>query len=488
MNKRPNVVLVCVDQWRGDCLGVEGHPCVDTPYLDQFASNGSLFRRAYTATPTCIPARASLYTGLSQRTHGRVGYQDGVPWNYPVTMASTFRDQGYQTHCVGKMHVHPARSRMGFDSIDLHDGYLHFGRSRSLGDPAETDDYLTWLRQREGSQSDYLDQGTHCNGYTPHPWDKEEALHPSAWITTAGADFLRRRDPNHPFFLMLSFHRPHPPLDPPEWAYRQYLEQEIPAPYAGDWVDEVFGESFTPDECMQGTRKWPADRIRRARAAYYAQMTFIDHQICRFWELLGEYGHGGNTILCFVSDHGDMLGDHHLYSKWVSYEGSTRVPLFFASPGSDLIPRNVRDEQHVVELRDVMPTLLDAAGLEIPDSVEGKSLLPLMRGETVPWRDYLHGEHIANIAGIESMHYIVTSGWKYIWHSGTGREQLFHLAEDPNELRDLVQEPACAEKIVELRGHLILELQDREEGFVQANELVPGRKVRPVLSHIANSF
>src|SRR5690606_33388017 len=103
---RPNVVLICVDQWRGDCLGIEGHPCVETPYLDQFASNGSLFRRAYTATPTCIPARAALYTGLTQRTHGRVGYQDGVPWNYTVTIASAFHHQGYQTHCVGKMHVH----------------------------------------------------------------------------------------------------------------------------------------------------------------------------------------------------------------------------------------------------------------------------------------------------------------------------------------------------------------------------------------------
>jgi arylsulfatase A-like enzyme len=481
---RPNIVLICVDQWRADCLGIDGHPVVDTPYLDRFASQGCLFRRAYAATPTCIPARASLYTGLTQRTHGRVGYRDGVAWNYPVTIASAFRDQGYQTHCVGKMHVHPARHRMGFDSIDLHDGYMHFGRDRTVCDPSHIDDYLPWLRQRAGHDADYFDQGTHCNAYTPHPWDKDEMLHPSAWVSTMGADFLRRHDPTHPFFLMLSYHRPHPPLDPPAWAYQQYLDQDLPEPHIGDWVDEVLGDTYDPNECMQPPRQWPPQKIRRARAAYYGQLTFLDHQISRFWELLDEYGHANNTILCFVSDHGDMLGDHHQYAKSVAYEPSARVPLFFASPRSDLIPRGVMDNEHVAELRDVMPTLLDAAGLEIPDSVEGRSLLPLMRGEPTAWREYLHGEHIYHFADIRSMHYIVTSDWKYIWHSGTGREQLFHLAGDPNEMRDLAGQEAHAARLAELRGHLVGELTCREEEFVQDGKLVAGREVRPMLSHV----
>ena len=480
----PNVVLICVDQWRGDRLGVDGHPVVDTPYLDRLASTGCLFRRAYTATPSCIPARAALLTGLTQRTHRRIGYRDGVEWNYPVTIASAFRDQGYQTHCVGKMHVHPARQRMGFDSIDLHDGYLHFGRNRHQGDLALKDDYIPFLRQRAGFDADYFDQGTNCNAYTPHPWDKDESLHPSAWITTMGADFLRRRDPTQPFFLKLSFHRPHPPLDPPAWAYQQYLDADLPEPVVGDWVDNVFGDALNPHECMQAPRRWDKQKIRRARAAYYAQMTFIDHQISRFWEILGEYGQASNTILCFVSDHGDMLGDHHQYAKSVSYEPSARVPLFFASPGSQFIPRNIVDNEHVAELRDVMPTLLDAAGLNIPDTVEGQSLLPIMRGESTDWRAYLHGEHVLHFAGIRAMHYIVTANWKYIWHAGTGREQLFHLAEDPNELYDLAGRQAAAGKLFELRTHLIAELQGRPEGFVQSGQLAPGCDVDAVLSDI----
>src|SRR5580698_5856709 len=139
--QQPNVILICVDQWRGDCLGITGHPVVKTPYLDQLATEGSCFTRAYTATPSCIAARAALYTGLSQRAHGRVGYQDGVPWNYPVTIASEFTRHGYQTQAVGKLHVYPERSQTGFQNVVLHDGYMHFGRAVDH-QPEMLDDYL----------------------------------------------------------------------------------------------------------------------------------------------------------------------------------------------------------------------------------------------------------------------------------------------------------------------------------------------------------
>lgn len=477
----PNVVLICTDQWRGDCLGSAGHPCVETPYLDQFASIGWSFQRACCATASCIPARASLYTGQTQRTHRRVGYQDGVDWDYSETLATAFGRAGYQTHAVGKMHVHPARNRVGFDNVDLHDGYLHFGRDRTKDDLERNDDYLPWLRQRAGADADYFDSAVHCNAYTPHPWPMDERLHPTAWVSTMGADFLRRRDTTKPFFLMLSYHRPHPPLDPPKWAYEQYLDADIPEPVVGEWCEEVFGDGFTPLGCTQGMRDWPADRIRRSRAAYYGQITFIDHQIQRFLELLDEYGHKGNTIVCFTADHGECLGDHHCYAKSVAYEPSIRVPMLFFSPGSDLIPPAGADRDHLVELRDVMPTLLDAAGAACPASVEGRSLLPLMRGERVEWREDLHGEHNVHQAGIGSMHYIATRDFKYVWHSGTGREQLFDLAHDPQERVDLAMSANPPAELDRLRGRLIEELTGREEGFVGDGRLVPGREVKRVL-------
>jgi len=122
---QPNILLICVDQWRADTLGCAGHPCVRTPHLDRLAADGIRFSNAYSATPTCVPARAALLTGLGQRRHGFVGYDESVAWNYDTTLAGTLAAAGYHTQCVGKMHTHPARNLMGFHNVLLHDGYLH---------------------------------------------------------------------------------------------------------------------------------------------------------------------------------------------------------------------------------------------------------------------------------------------------------------------------------------------------------------------------
>lgn len=481
MSDQPNIVLICVDQWRGDALGSAGHPVVDTPYLDSLANDGVRCRRAYAATPSCIAARAALYTGLTQRSTGRVGYRDGVAWNYPCTIAGEFAKGGYQTQAVGKLHVHPARSSMGFHHVDLHDGYMHFGRNRNH-DLESVDDYLPWLRQRAGHDQDYFDHGVSCNAYTPRPWDKDEFLHPTNWIVHRSIDFLRRRDPRKPFFLFMSFHRPHPPLDPPDWAYRQYLDMDIPEPRCGDWADEFIGPHVNNMVPTQAPKTWPREKVRRAQAGYYGHLTHIDHQIHRFREVLAEHKLADNTYICFVSDHGDQLGDHHLYAKQFPYEGSANVPLLIAGPrprdGGPGIRRGAVVDQ-VIELRDIMPTLLDCAGLPIPDEVEGHSFLPLLRGEKTEWRKYLHGEHTAWGQGV---HYITDDRWKYIWFSGDGREQLFDLANDPTELHECSAERA--DELSRLRQCLATELAGREEGFVSGGKLVTGRPVSPVLSHI----
>ena len=203
---RPNVILICVDQWRGDALSVAGHPVVHTPYLDQLSLGGARFSRAYTACPSCIPARAALMTGLSQESHGRVGYKDGVPWDYEQTgptLAGEFTRHGYQTQAIGKMHVYPERTQIGFQNVILHDGFLHFGRNRQRALDL-TDDYLPWLRERTGLQdADYFDHGVNCNSVVARPWDKPEHLHPTNFVVTQAIDFLRRRDPRKPFFLYL---------------------------------------------------------------------------------------------------------------------------------------------------------------------------------------------------------------------------------------------------------------------------------------------
>ena len=122
---RPNILLLMADQFRWDCLGIAGHPDVKTPNLDSLAARGLRFSNAVSACPTCIPARAAALTGMSQEKNGRVGYQDGIPWHYAHTLPSEMTAAGYQTRCVGKMHVHPPRANMGYEEVELHDGYLH---------------------------------------------------------------------------------------------------------------------------------------------------------------------------------------------------------------------------------------------------------------------------------------------------------------------------------------------------------------------------
>ncbi len=461
MPDRPNIVLICVDQWRADCLSVAGHPVVQTPFIDRLAGGGARMNRAYTATPTCIPARAALLTGLSQRRHGRVGYRDGVPWNYDVTMPGEFTRHGYQTQCIGKMHVYPERSQMGFQNVLLHDGYLHFSRAAPQG-AERTDDYLRWLRQRAGHDADYLDTGLNCNSYNARPWDKAEELHPTNWMASESIDFLRRRDIRKPFFLFMSFHRPHPPLDPPAWAMDQYLHRQMPKPPVGDWAAyfEPQYQSHRPDlNCGIISE----DRLQRARAGYYGHLTHIDGQIYRFLESLHEYGLEQNTVVCFVSDHGDLMGDHHLFRKSLPYEGAARVPLILTIPGSGIRGGTTCDAP--VELRDVMPTLLDCAGLPAPDSIDGKSFLPLLRGDQpaqAAWRPHVHGEHthsgVKPGAPQQSVHYLTDGKEKYIWFSGDGHEQLFDLVQDPLELHDLAPSPGSsgspshAQKIAQWRA------------------------------------
>ncbi|MBI4025448.1 MAG: arylsulfatase [Verrucomicrobia bacterium] len=481
MSTKPNIVLICVDQWRGDCLSIAGHPVVHTPYLNQIALYGARFNRAYAACPSCIPARASLYTGLTPRTHGRVGYQDGVPWNYPNTIAGEFTRHGYQTEAIGKLHVFPERSQLGFQNVVLHDGYIHYVRANQRNLEL-VDDYLPWLRQRAGHDATYFDHGLECNSYTARPWDKDEALHPTNFIVTQGIDFLRRRDPRKPFFLLLSFHRPHPPFDPPAWALQQYLDQPMPDPPVGDWT-EIFAKWNEPHQPNLRCGKLDPRLLHRARAGYYGCITHIDHQINRFMEALHEFEVplARNTYLCFVSDHGDMLGDHHLFRKSLPYEGSARVPLILHGPAESGVKPNAAYDQ-VVELRDIMPTLLDCAGLPSPDSVEGRSFLPIARGESgVPWRDFLHGEHIVYN---ESIHYITDGHEKYVWFSGNGREQMFDLDHDPHELCDIGKAGANQNRMARWRRVLINELKGREEGFTDGKKLIVGRPVHPCLSHL----
>lgn len=483
----PNVVLVCTDQWRADSLSLLGKPVLKTPFLDQLAASGTVATRAYSPAPTCVPARMSLLSGLAPSSHGRVGYQEGLDFDAAVTMAGSFRDAGYQTQAIGKMHVHPPRNRAGFDNVILHDGYLHATR-QGRPDPRFYDDYAAWLTRvsDRGAYTDEYENGAHCNAAIAMPWDRPEYQHPTNWATSEAIDWLYRRDPDRPFFLFLSYHRPHAPYNPPAWAFDMYRDSTFPPAPIGDWEDHHL-DSFRADHSPEAhVARYDDEMRRRALAGYYGNMTHIDVQLRRFTEALADFGLGDDTVICFTSDHGDMMGDHGMWRKGYPYEGSAAVPMIFAGPG---IAAGRRCDA-LMDLTDVPATLLDLAGLPVPDEMDSRSLAAALR-TTAPdadadaGRSFLHGEHA--ILG-QSLQWIIRGDVKYVWWSATGAEQLFDLSADPDELHDLVLDGSALDEttpagaaLVDCRRVLVAELAGRPEGYVADGALVLGRPARAML-------
>lgn len=475
-----NLVLITADQMRGDCIGWLGHPDVLTPNLDSFCNHGVAFTKAYSATPTCIPARVALFTGMSQQHHRRVGYQDFVPWNYPSTLPGELAAAGYHTHCAGKMHVWPPRALMGFHSVDLHDSFLPH---RNTGTAAGSwwhcvDDYARFLRQ-EAHGADIGDFGLGANSRAAAPWPLEERLHPTNWTAERSLDFLRKRDPTKPFFLWTSFVAPHPPYYPPAHWLQYYQSQPLSPPATGQWSEKIGNPHPDPDS-FEG--QLSPQETQLMQAGYYGMISHMDAQIGRLIRSLRDCGELENTVILFTSDHGEMLGDHNMFRKHQAFEGSTHIPLILYDPGNRLNLAQGSRCDAVVELRDVMPTLLDLAGANCPSTVDGASLLQLLSGGQEP-RAFLHGEHTSQQNSGESIQYIVTPRYKYIWLSRSGSEMLFDLQNDPRETCNLAAHPANTEVLAQLRQHLITALQTREEGYSDGKRLITKQPARLLLSH-----
>lgn len=481
-NKKPNVILIMADQLRYDAIGYHDNPHISTPTLNQFIAQGADFSNYYAATPTCIPARASLMSGLNQKSTGIVGYEEGADWEFPNLLGEVFSKRGYYAKAVGKLHVYPPRKLCGFHHVDLHDGYLHDSRkySKTVRETYErTDDYLRWLKRQKAYSLDLNDSGLDCNSWVAKPFDQEERLHPTNWVTQQGIDFLDQRDPSMPFFLTLSYSKPHSPLDPPKDYFDQYYNElsKIPYPNIAEWAQELgFDHPVEKIDALTGTLT--ENEVRRMLAGYYGLITHLDHQINRFLMHLQEHEELENSVILFISDHGDQLGEHALFRKGFPYQGSIHIPLIVYDPGQHITrANNLRKEiNQLVEHRDILPTLVDLISGEELENVDGKSFLPLLKKDQwqkTNWRKSLHGEHVL---GPYSNQWILKYPYKYIWYTQTGQEQLFNLQDDPDEMKNLLIDANYAELLDDLRTELIEQLKGREEGFVKDNQLVVGRK------------
>ncbi len=457
MNK-PNIILIICDQMRGDALGADGNAYISTPNLDALAARGTRFNHAYTAVPSCIPARACLWTGQNQWHAGHLGMGSGqgpVPNDYPHTLAGELTRAGYRTHMVGKGHFHPQRASMGFESTELDES----GRMPDS-------DHRRWFRTQapEGVTPD--DHGVGFNSWHARSWHTEERLHPTAWTMMRALHFLQDRDPERPFFLNISFARPHSPYVPPENYFAMYDTYGTPPAVVGDWADM----HDAPPREARDPAAWHgrmSDReVHRARAGYYGEVSFIDTQIGRLLNWMNRdfsRQERQNTWIIFTSDHGDMLGDHHLWRKTYAYEGSARIPFLVVPPeGSE---RSTADE--VVELRDIMPTVLDAAAIDCPTTVDGRSVLPVLKRQAPDWRPYIHGEHCTCYDSAQEMQYVTDGRRKFIWLPRIDIEQFFDLEDDPGETHNLIDDPSHVEEVEKWRGFLTSELQSRNCGWVK---------------------
>jgi len=466
MSQRPNILFINTDQQRGDCLGVEGHPVLQTPNMDGIAASGVRFTHFYSACPSCIAARRSMLSGQDPQTHGMVGYRDGVEWDAPPTLPGVLREHGYQTWLVGRsMHQHPPRKRYGYDEMEVNS---HTGAF----------DYDEWLRDVGPRDSGgWFGAGVMHNDWTARPWPLDEHLHFTNWTISRALRFMERRDPSCPFFLTVGFVAPHPPLHPPAFYLERYLRTGVPEPDIGDWARPPEFGGGGGDHVAPQAVNLSGEALLTARAAYYGLINHVDDQLRRLLNpVIGiDRITGNNTIVVFTSDHGEMLGDHYMWRKSRAYEPSARVPFLIRAPEHFALRR-----ASVVDLpathADIMPTLLDMASIDIPDTVDGRSLLPLMREETVPWREYLHIEHAPH-------HHALTDGReKYIWDPADGSEQFFDLARDPTECHDLAAQPGRADRMPLWRRRLIEKLRGRPEGFTDGKRLIPGRPYHALLN------
>jgi arylsulfatase len=463
--KRPNILLIMTDQQRGDCLGIDGHPVLQTPNLDWLARTGTRFRRGYSECPSCVPARRVLMSGQAPAVNGMIGYKDGIEWQPEFTLAGEMERAGYQTEMVGKLHLFPLRKRYGFSHMRLADG------TRSA---RGQNDYVDWLMDGGAVPMEAgVSHGVSANGWVGRPDILPEEKTHTFWCVDQAMRFLQARDPSSPFLLNVSFIQPHPPLTPPKFYYDRYINEDLPLPVIGDWAPP-FAQPERGLDPNASILSIDAQAMRYARAAYFGMINHIDDQVGRLIQFMQTQGVFRDTLILFTSDHGEMLGDHNMFRKTFAYESSARVPFFVRPPDSWGYPSEVVLDTPV-GLQDIMPTFLDAAAAEVPTSVTGSSLMPLMRGETSGWREYLHGEHAGCYNYDDGVHFLTDGIEKYIWYSQTNREHLFNLNEDPNELCDLSGHAAHEEALKVWRARMADSLAERPEGFSDGSRLISGR-------------
>jgi choline-sulfatase len=448
------------DQHRGDCLRSDGNTAIRTPNIDRIGAEGARFRRAYSTTPTCTPARSALLTGLSPWNHGML-HMVGMARKYPVTKPQALRDAGYYTMGIGKMHFSPQRNYHGYHHVLLDES----GRIQS---PDFRSDYRAWF----WSQAPHLnpdETGIGWNDYPAKPYALPENLHPTNWTAQSAINFLKGYSRSEPFFLKVSFARPHSPYDPPKRFMDKYADANIPRASVGKWAAKYAPRNSDRPDIWHGDLG--PEQVRSSRQGYYGSIEFIDEQVGRILETLEQRGLLEQTLIVFTSDHGDMTGDHNLWRKSYAYEASARIPMLMRWPEGLVSSKRGQVLSQTVELRDILPTFLDAAGSKTQASFDGRSMLSLLRSPGAEWRPWLDLEHGVCYSPENNWTALTDGRMKYIHHAFHGQEQLFDLDQDPHETNDLADDSKAESELRTWRNRMVEHLSIRGDRWVKNGKL-----------------
>jgi arylsulfatase len=469
---KPNILMIMADQLRMDCVGAYGNKVIKTPHLDRIAREGIRFQNAYTCTPSCTPARTALMTGLGPWRHGMLGFSNIATNPYPVEKASAMAVAGYYTTSIGKNHYYPISNAHGYHHLisDEHCSYwFHTQSDKKAQSAEERCDYESWFWSQMPDKDPHA-TGLGWNDQPSKPFVYLEEMHATHWTGTTAVRFLQQYERAEPFFLKVSFIRPHSPYDPPERFFKMYEDSPLPEAEVGEWAKRYEPRSSEKDDLWHG--RLPTQDIQRSRQGYYGSVSFVDEQVGRILDALEQRNMLDDTLIVFFSDHGDMLGDQNLWRKSYAYEQSAHIPMLIRPAIGMQLDVAGQTIDNPVEIRDLLPTFLDAAGAEIPASIEGKSLLHLVRTKGAGWRPYIDLEHNVCYDATNHWNALTNGKWKYIFHANDGEEQLFHIDKDRHELNDLAKQREHAEELALWRARMVDHLQERGDQWVRDGKLM----------------
>ena len=426
-SSRPNILLISDDQHNANKLGCYGDPLVKTPHLDRLAARGTRFTRAYSNNMVCAPSRVSMVTGQYVHSHGYYANSGPHPGR-PLWVTSYLRQHGYQTAMIGKAHYGYPKIVQEFDYFRLCDRI-----DLPPDDPLKNDFYRMLVEHGFEDKSDEV-LATRVGVNTPvrSLLPKERSV--EWWTADATIEFLRARDRTKPFFAFMSFQRPHAPITPPAPYDTMYKPSDVQLPPS---VNDTFEGKPAEQLAMAKRSTYPYHPGDRAKlqgiiAMYYGLISLMDHNVGRVLAELEAQNLTQDTLILFTADHGEFCGEHGLFHKnFGMYESIHHIPFIAAGPGFEA--GQARDE--IVQQIDIFPTACEFAGLPIPASVQGLSLLPLCRRGQAAW------PRTAAFAEVEDRKCIRTARYRMVFDPVGAANELYDHSEDPWELHNLYNKP-----------------------------------------------